>query len=494
MMRGRQTVPHSLAIVHKGIRECLTAPSLIVTRTEPISVVLQRFADKEAPVAIVIDAGRRPIGVLTPGDVVRRSAWRLAPETPVERVMSPPTLVIADSETAIAALAQMRRRRLPFAPVTAADGTLAGLISATELAFGLAGPTAAQLGALALAETVEALRETKLAQIDIVEGLLAERADAPAVQALISDINGDIHARVTHLATLDLERDGWGTPPVPFAVIVMGSAGRRESLLDPDQDNGIIIGDYADGDHAAIEPYFAELALRLNRLLDQAGFALCKGNVMAWNPVWRKRAKEWVAQVAHWLKRRADYHLLQADVLYDFRCVAGDESLAAELRNRITEAAKGNLAFIKDLYRIESDHRVALGWFGRLTKEADLDDRPGHINLKMRGSLPLVEGARLMALKAGVAETSTIDRLARLNALGLLTAEDEDYLTGAFALIGRLLLLQQIRERRAGLPVTDYVSEASLTRRERDHLVDCFRAIESMRSSLRSDLGGPGFM
>jgi Putative nucleotidyltransferase substrate binding domain len=59
------------------------------------------------------------------------------------------------------------------------------------------------------------------------------------------------------------------------------------------------------------------------------------------------------------------------------------------------------------LFTIEADHGAALGWFGRLRSERDKQDRPGMVNLKLRGSLPLVEAARLLSLRAGLPETST---------------------------------------------------------------------------------------
>ena len=45
------------------------------------------------------------------------------------------------------------------------------------------------------------------------------------------------------------------------------------------------------------------LAVRFTQLLDAIGFPLCLGNVMATNPVWRKRISEWRKQIALWLRR-----------------------------------------------------------------------------------------------------------------------------------------------------------------------------------------------
>jgi signal-transduction protein with cAMP-binding, CBS, and nucleotidyltransferase domain len=185
---------------------------------------------------------------------------------------------------------------------------------------------------------------------------------------------------------------------------------------------------------------------------------------------------------------RAPTHLLQADILFDFRHVAGDAALSRELREFVTAEAARNPRFVRDLYGIENDHRVALGWFGLLSKEEDEESRPGMINLKMRGTLPLVEAARLLALKAGIGATSTRARLDALAAKGVIKPTDHDYLVGAYHHITRLLLRNQIEDHRAGRPMTDYVPEAAFTKRERDYLVRSFRAIETLRAALSEEV------
>ena len=108
------------------------------------------------------------------------------------------------------------------------------------------------------------------------------------------------------------------------------------------------------------------------------------------------------------------------------------------------------------------------------------------VNLKLRGTLPLVEGTRLLALKAGIPATSTLARLAALKERGALNAADHDDLAGAFQHITHLLLRQQLEDFRAGREVSNYVPE-HLSRREKKHLLASFRAIENLRATLRME-------
>jgi CBS domain-containing protein len=110
------------------------------------------------------------------------------------------------------------------------------------------------------------------------------------------------------------------------------------------------------------------------------------------------------------------------------------------------------------------------------------------INLKLRGSLPLVEAARLLSLRAGLAETSTLARLDGLLAKGALHPDDHDNLKDAFEFISRLLLRQQVEDFTAGREIGDFVPEERLTRREKEHLVTCLRSIVNVRTTLEADL------
>jgi signal-transduction protein with cAMP-binding, CBS, and nucleotidyltransferase domain len=272
----------------------------------------------------------------------------------------------------------------------------------------------------------------------------------------------------------------------------MGSAGRGESALAPDQDNGFILADYDDADQARFDAYFAALAERFTALLAKIGFAICRGGVMASNPQWRRRLSDWKGEIRYWIDRRAPEQLLASDILFDFAHVGGERALSDALRDFITEALVANPRFIRNLYAIESDHTVALGWFGRLRPEPDGDLAAPGMNLKMSGTLPLVEGARLLSLGAGVAATGTLARLEELAALDRLSGSEQESLAAAYGSISRFVLRQQIANARAGREVDDYVGEDNLTALEQDQLVTALRLVAAFRARLSAEFGtGP---
>jgi signal-transduction protein with cAMP-binding, CBS, and nucleotidyltransferase domain len=214
---------------------------------------------------------------------------------------------------------------------------------------------------------------------------------------------------------------------------------------------------------------------------------------MAINPVWRKTASQWHAQLLGWIRRRNEVALQLCDVLFDFQGFYGETRLAEDLRAVILGLCQANPGFLRDMFGVQADHRAALGWFSRLlTERADPAHR-GEINLKYAGTLPLAEAIRLLALRHGIAATGTLARIDGLAGMGALDRDTRDHLRGAFDHITGLQLRQQIADYQAGRPVTNFVDPRKLTDRESDLLKDGFREINAFRDRLKADLTGDVF-
>jgi signal-transduction protein with cAMP-binding, CBS, and nucleotidyltransferase domain len=159
----------------------------------------------------------------------------------------------------------------------------------------------------------------------------------------------------------------------------------------------------------------------------------------------------------------------------------------------VVEMAKNSPAFLSELQREASRVGVALGWFGRFVTEQDKPEYRGEINLKHMGTMPLVSALRLLSLREGVAEASTLRRIAALKQIGVLDADQADYLTGAFSHITGLLLREQIADFKAGKAVGNYVHPEILSERERDILVDSLKAIAALQKRVESEFTGQIF-
>ncbi|MCH7863835.1 MAG: CBS domain-containing protein [Proteobacteria bacterium] len=481
------------AIFSKLVSAFMRQVPLAVPTGTPLGDVARRMAAENASSATVTDAQDQPVGIVTEQDITRRAAFKLDASTAVEDVMTAPVSTIGVDEYLYYAIARMRRQNLRHMPVVDDGGRLCGMLNLPDALAATSETLMGQIDILTQDDTIAGLTQVKAAQVELADQLLRESLPATEIQALLTHINNDIYRRVADLNMRAMADEGRGPPPVDFSVIVMGSGGRGENFLFPDQDNGFILGDYPDDRHTEIDGWFIDLAERMTRDLDRVGLPLCKGYVMATNPLWRKTLSQWKEQIRLWSHKRNVTTLQLCDIFFDFRSAWGDPAMADQLRDFVTRTASGNHAFLREMYEDDIDHRVALGWFGRFVTERGNKDYKGQINLKHTGTLPLVEAMRLLALREGVVAISTLARMDALGEKGVLDGNEHDYLTGAYRHISHLLLRQQIADFKAGKTVSNYVHPNSLTERERDMLIESFKAIRALREKVRSEFTGEVF-
>ena len=151
-----------------------------------------------------------------------------------------------------------------------------------------------------------------------------------------------------------------------------------------------------------------------------------------------------------------------ADIFFDFQPVWGQTELARELRQAVTGLVRNNRSFLREMYHDKLEHNAALGMFGGFILERDNREYRGQVNLKYTGTLPLVSGIRLLALREGIEETSTLRKISALADKGVLDSGERDELSEAFRIVTDVLLRRQIADFRAGRRVTYYVDPETL--------------------------------
>ena len=479
------------AIFSKLVRDFMRDRPPTVSPGTPCAEAIQHMFGDHASSVVVIDAHGRLLGILTEQDVTRRIAFQIPPETPVEQVMTRRVLAIPAGEYLYHAIGRMRRYNLRHLPVLDENRVVIGILDLYDALSAASEQMMQQIDLITHEGTLDGLKQVKTAQVELAAELLDDGLPAPEIQALLTHINNDIYRRVTDMCIASLAAEGWGKPPVDFSVIVMGSGGRGENFIGPDQDNGFIIEDYPDEEHNRIDGYFMELASRLVTTLDTVGLPLCRGYCMAINPMWRKTLSQWFRQLDTWGSKRNRMALRLSDIFFDFQPVWGHNTdLARRLRGHITKMLREDRAFLRAMYDETSDHNVGLGLFGGFVTEKENPYYRGQINLKHHALLPLIEGARLFSLREGVEQTGTLARIDALHERGILNANEREDLKGAFVQITNLLLGQQIADFRIGRKVTYFIHPDSLSKRVKEHLAAAMKAIHRLRDRVRAELTG----
>jgi signal-transduction protein with cAMP-binding, CBS, and nucleotidyltransferase domain len=397
-----------------------------------------------------------PAGIVTERDLLRACAtWGPgALSKPLREVMSSPVQGLPPD--AFVHLAIGRMERLGIRHVVALDdaGRALGIVTARTLLRQRASKALALGDEISVAAGPLDLAHDHAGLPALAEALLAEGVPVLDVAGVIAGVLRSMTARAAELAAAEVEALH-GPAPAPWCVLVLGSAGRGETLLAGDQDNAIVHGGSPDDD-----PWYAAVGDRLCAILDRAGIPFCKGGVMASSGLWRHDLAGWKRQVERWISAPEGENLLDVDIFFDFQPVHGDRLLAEELRAHALDRAARSQAFLKNLGQELEKASPPLRLFGFRTEE-------GRVDLKLGGLWPVVAGARVLALREGIRHTATAERIEALADGGRLARADADALLDLLRRCMGLMLDQQVADVRAGVHPSPRVDPRRLDRAAR---------------------------
>lgn len=399
----------------------------------PLSEALQLMYDKKVGSVLVVDRAGTIAGILTRYDVLSRVTLVQMPlDVPISRVMSEDVKAVSVDDTAETAGLVMSRHHIRHLPVLRGK-EIVGIISERDL-FSLQRLSLNNISsAIRLANDVASLKECAGNIRKFARNLLGQGVQARQMTALISHLNDVLTARLIELFAkrhdLDLARFAW---------IALGSEGRSEQTIATDQDNALI---FLDSEVKDKHRYLA-FAHDVNNALDQCGYPLCKGNIMASNPELCIGQQEWLQRFERWIDQGNPEDLLNASIFFDFRALAGNEVLLRPLREYVTKRAQAIPRFIKLLAENSLTWKVPFNWFGSLeTKELD---GKKIIDIKMQGTAIVVDAARIYSLANGIEAINTRERLAAVGrALNVPEAESMGWIA-SFEYLQTLRLAAQI--------------------------------------------------
>lgn len=199
-----------------------------------------------------------------------------------------------------------------------------------------------------------------------------------------------------------------GNPPAPFALFLMGSAGRFEQSVWSDQDHGIIFN----GDESCLD-YFLALGAEIRDGMVETGYELCEGRVMSSNPLWCKSIKAWKEQITSWLNEESWESLRHFSTFIDSRVLIGETHFLDEAKQEAFTFLENNPHLYHRLIENVEFVQKGIGIFGQLLPERQ-GEHSGSLKLKQKVFFPYVNAARLLALKENMLVPSTLSRLQNL--------------------------------------------------------------------------------
>jgi len=374
-------------------------PSVNCNENLAAKEAIKIMKEKSTHFLIVMNSSLEPVGVAEAGDIAFRIAEGGSPETEICRWMkSPPDFISQDTEVADA-FGILGGSPKGYLLATDTGNKLTGIITGSELVYALSGSPELLGSEISNAKSSADLLNIFLKCRRMAVSMILGKADPYSVSLFISSVADEICRKVLMICIEIL-----GEPLCRFAFLQTGSAGRKEQTLLTDQDNFILF-ENCEGDNFKIaNEYFLTLGRKVNTMLAETGFLLCKGDNMAGNQKWCKPMSTWKKYFSDWIKNPGPDELLTISIFFDFRFCFGDSGLSDELSDFVRNSLKTNDIFF---------HHMASAWeqfMPSLHNSAE-----GNTDIK-KILMPLTGIIRLYSLRYAIVGYSSIERIIELYA------------------------------------------------------------------------------
>jgi CBS domain-containing protein len=162
--------------------------------------------------------------------------------------------------------------------------------------------------------------------------------------------------------------------------------------------------------------------------------------------------------------------------------LCGNEQLGDRLRDWLNKTAKKNSTFLRMMAINALQVSPPLGRIRDFVLEDD-----GTIDLKKSGARLFVDVARILALRAEVSSSSTVQRLRQAAAKMGVTADDLSAIIDGFHFIQLLRLRAQNLDSEHGAPGDNRIKPDELNEIDRRILMEAFRQARKLQLRLKLD-------
>lgn len=385
----------------------------------------------KSDIIIILDESNYPIGLVTHSDISRRIVAAGANlETPIFEIMSAPIISVSDEDMVMDAFTLMLQNRVSYIVVKSKDMEKLGYISLLSLSELKKDTPEYLINAINQADSTYEISSILNQQPRLIRNLLESGTSVATVGKFISKLSDTITAKLIGDAISKI-----GEPPVPFAFLALGSDGRREQTLASDQDNAIVYDD-EDGSSESHRTYFLQLGEMVCKSLNEVGYPLCEGGVMAMNPDWCMGFEQWQKHIMVWINTPNPQEILNTSIFFDFRPVYGDFQLANKLQKFCQEKLKDQNIYFYNLAQTTINLKVN-------NTEGLKDNETYDLKLPI---MVITSIARLWSLRYGIGERNTTERLMALKSLGTFSSALHQEFDQAYRQLMLLRIKNQLRQ------------------------------------------------
>src|SRR6056297_1548454 len=473
------------------VRKLVRLPPLVISESADFQKAAEKMAERAASSLIILadppddsDEKHRSvieeaemIGIVTSDDLVERVlAKGLDHGLPIRDVMTPDPISIDAEAFLFEALIIMLRNNVHYVPVLE-RGRLYGVVDLADVVDMETPNSLSVVRSIFLQNSVEDLKALLPNVGASFVRMVNEDANSHMIGSSMSAIGRSFKQRL-----LELGHERFGEPPVPYCFLALGSMARDEQIMYSDQDHAMVLHD--DFDAKQHGEYFKDLSNFVCDGLAEVGYRYCKGDFMASNKRWRKPLQAWKDEFGKWISQPKPEALLHGSVFFDLDGVAGETCMADELKAFVADQASQSPRFLACLARNAQNRTPPLGFFKDFVLEKS-GRYQQTINLKRRGTAPLVDVIRVHALASGSQAQNSFRRLDDIVAAGFLTSGMAADLRDAMEFISIIRIRHQAAAIEAGRSPDNNIDPENLPSLERRSLKDAFTVLSNAQKFIK---------
>ena len=178
-----------------------------------------------------------------------------------------------------------------------------------------------------------------------------------------------------------------------------------------------------------------------------------------------------------------------SSIFFDLRTLHGENDLFEDLQDQVLSKAPKNRIFVAHMAANALQHRPPLGFFRNFVVESKGEHRDA-FDIKS-AMMPIVDFARVYALKNGVSTTNTLDRLAQLQEKGVISREEHIEMEKAYSFLMQLRLTRHVTAAMEQNKKPDnFIYPKRLSRIEQTMLKEIFKRVEKFQGKMQFDFIG----
>ncbi|WP_372882190.1 DUF294 nucleotidyltransferase-like domain-containing protein [Psychromonas sp.] len=456
-----------------------------IEKTTTIQDAAQKMAEEGVSALLIMDAeldkndedNSTIVGIVSDRDLCTRVlAKGLSPLDEVASIMTLEVISVDHNAYVYEAMLTMLRANIHHLPIIKKHQPI-GILESGDIVRYESQNSLLLVNSIFVQNSVEELQNISKRVRDSFVRMVNEDANSHMVGSAMSVIGRSFKQRIIELAEEEL-----GEPPIPYCFLALGSMARDEQLLVTDQDNAIILDNsYDEKKHGQ---YFADLAKFICDALNKCGYVYCTGDIMVTNPAWRKTRSEWEACFADWIDNPNPEALLNSSIFFDLDGVYGRLKWAEHLNSFIVRRARKNTRFLACLARNALNRKPPLGFFQNFVMEKNGQHKKS-INLKKRGTAPLADLIRVLALSVGSRSQNSFERLDDIAEAGILPQGRAQDLRDAMEFISMVRTRHQAIDVENNIKPDNNIEPETISYFERRNLKDAFQILSYAQNFLK---------